>query len=267
MKRRPRLAVHDIPAAVLAVTGPVREIEYPAQGDTSDVAMVDAAHGRLVLKRARELPYRDWLAHENAVLRALAGLDLPVPRAHGFVKHDTERGPECWLVLDWLPGTPLAQVLARRPPAARRRALLGQFGHMLARIHRSPIPAALAGGEAWLASVLSQAAFALDHYAVDGTPGLLDELRRRPPLLVPATLMHGDYTIDNVLFLGGRPSAVIDWSGGAAGDPRYDLALAVRPSRHVFVDPGDREAFFDGYGLRMLSDEEYGYFNRLYDFF
>ena len=38
-----------------------------------------------------------------------------------------------------------------------------------------------------------------------------------------ASIVHWDFTPDNVLVQDGRVSGVIDWEGVRAGDPRFDL--------------------------------------------
>ncbi|NJP39269.1 aminoglycoside phosphotransferase family protein [Alkalicoccus luteus] len=79
--------------------------------------------------------------------------------------------------------------------------------------------------------------------------------------------MHGDFTIDNVLIHGGRITGIIDWAGAAYGDPRYDVALAVRPKPSVFTQE-DAAAFYKGYGKTALSNNEFHYFAEgLYEFF
>jgi aminoglycoside phosphotransferase (APT) family kinase protein len=115
--------------------------------------------------------------------------------------------------------------------------------------------------------MLDIAAYNLAHFHVDGSPELLECLQRDRPADVPATLVHGDFTLDNVLVAGNTISGVIDWSGGDRGDPRYDLALAIRPEPEAFGHQADLEAFFEGYGSRPLSDDEYRYFNGIYEFF
>lgn len=104
-------------------------------------------------------------------------------------------------------------------------------------------------------------------HRVDGTAELLEQLKSQKPADIGQTLIHGDCTIDNVLLQGGTVSGFIDWSGGAHGDPRYDVALAIRPKDGLFETEEDFAAFFGGYGDRIITDEEYDYFNGLYEFF
>ncbi len=56
--------------------------------------------------------------------------------------------------------------------------------------------------------------------------------------------VHGDISPDNLLLVGGRLAAVIDFGCCAAGDPACDLAIA-----YTFFDGNAREAFRDRVGL------------------
>lgn len=78
---------------------------------------------------------------------------------------------------------------------------------------------------------------------------------------------HGDFTMDNVLIENNKVSGLIDWANGGYGDPRYDLALAMRAKDELFVSPRDNRAFVAGYGSDCLSLTDYRYFNALYEFF
>lgn len=88
------------------------------------------------------------------------------------------------------------------------------------------------------------------------------------PKRIDSTLIHGDFTIDNVLVNDSNIVGIIDWSGAGFGDPRYDVALAIRPKHNAFENEQDKEIFFNAYGTLRLNDEEYNYFeNGLYQFF
>ena len=112
--------------------------------------------------------------------------------------------------------------LARAPDPAGRRAVLRAFGDVLRRIHTTAVPPALrAGAEPWLDRALREAGanLAAGRAAPAGTAELLERLRRRRPPPGPPTLIHGDFTIDNVLVAGGRVAGAIDWAGAAGRPP------------------------------------------------
>ncbi len=149
-----------------------------------------------------------------------------------------------------------------------RRKLLYSFGEVLSQIHSiSPPAEMLEDKRPWIDRKLDEAEFYLSNYKVDGTPELLKQLRTNRPHQVQPTLIHGDFTLDNVLVQGDAVTGIIDWAGGAYGDPRYDIALAIRPDPDCFDVEKDIYAFFEGSGSSPLSCEEYDYFNGIYEFF
>lgn len=264
------LTLDELPGDIRQALGDVQRLRPLPQGMTSTVAVADTPSGARVIKRARGTLYGGWLAKEHRVLSALATTVLPTPRPYAFARRDTGVAPERWLVMDFLPGQPLATMLDAERDVAKRAALLRVFGQTLATIHAALVPAGIQEpGPTWLAYMLDEAAENLEHFNVDGTPELLARLRAAPPQPVAATLIHGDYTLDNVLVEAGRVTGVIDWSGGAIGDPRYDLALATRPQREAFSEQRDAElqAFYEGYERAPLAQDEFDYFKGLYEFF
>ena len=63
-----------------------------------------------------------------------------------------------------------------------------------------------------------------------------DELRRRIPEQGPATIVHGDYRLDNCMVGDdGRVTAVLDWEICTLGDPMADLGLL----QVYWTGPGD----------------------------
>lgn len=272
--RAARFAAADLPRAVRAhlglADGPLI-LSYPRrQGATSQVAIVETPGGKRVIKRAQGEQFRDWLAAEYRVLRALPPLPVPAPRACGIFQERTASGSVCWLVMEFLAGEPMRQALARCSEPAARARLLHAWGVALAALHATPPPPALAADPApWLDRRLAQAAFNLAHYDdyAEVSPALLTQLRDQRPAPVAATLIHGDFTLDNTLVEGEAIAGFIDWCFGDAGDPRYDLALAVRPKAGIFGGEADVAAFFAGYGRAPLSQAESRYFTQLYEYF
>lgn len=87
---------------------------------------------------------------------------------------------------------------------------------------------------------------------MDGSRELLEKLKIINRKEYKQTLIHGDFTIDNVLVNNGKITGVIDWSGGAYGDPRYDVSLAIRPKPNAFEDEIDKEIFLKAMGTKSL---------------
>jgi aminoglycoside phosphotransferase (APT) family kinase protein len=51
---------------------------------------------------------------------------------------------------------------------------------------------------------------------------------------LPATVVHGDYRLGNMVVRDGRIAAVLDWEMGAIGDPRADVGYLVA----TYSEPG-----------------------------
>ncbi|HEX3974729.1 MAG TPA: phosphotransferase family protein [Solirubrobacteraceae bacterium] len=63
-------------------------------------------------------------------------------------------------------------------------------------------------------------------------PELRDALSARVPAGSASRILHGDYRMGNMQFVGPRPAAIIDWEIWSVGDPRTDLAWLM-----IFTDP------------------------------
>ena len=127
---------------------------------TSTVSIAESAHGVSIVKRAEGTLYVMWLAQEYRVLSALATQPtaFPIPTPHAFVKDDTGIVSVRWLVMDYLPGRPLNQLLAAEHDAASRAALLHAFGATLAMIHATTSPADIVQAKpSWLEHMLDEA--------------------------------------------------------------------------------------------------------------
>ena len=266
---KPPLTQNDLPQEIRSQLGAIRHLTYPIrQGYTSNVAVVESTQGKCVIKRSQGLPFSDWLRQEYRVLQALAPLALPTPNVYLFVSREGSAGPDNWLLMDYIPGSSLREVLQIESDTMIRHSLLQKFGQVLATIHHTiPPPELTSDNQPWLTKMLKCAEENLYRYEVDGTQELLEQLQKTRPVPTTPTLLHGDFTIDNTLINDGGVSGVIDWPDGAVGDPRYDIALAIRPKPNVFQMPDDFQAFFEGYGETALSSEDYQYFVKLYEFF
>ncbi len=178
------------------------------------------------------------------MLQAVAASSLPVPRVLAYAPADAQKR-EGWLVMSRLEGRPLWPEMLEAD-SARRAILLRRVGELLKRLHATPVPASLRSPSSWLDRMLAQARENL-HWC-DGTLALLEELHHRRPAAIPEVLIHGDLALDNVLIAADDDLGLIDWSGGAQGDPRCDLALALQTEPEFALEETALAAFYDGYG-------------------
>jgi aminoglycoside phosphotransferase (APT) family kinase protein len=260
------ITLSEIPSEMMAALPAIDALSVPGEGCTSDVALIRAGNRQLILKRSRHKVFQQWLRREFEVLTALATTDLPVPRPYQFIA-DNVKG-ESWLLMDFKPGRQIEDVLLEADKSSREH-LLEIIGKVLRLLHQSPVPPQLKWQSStdWLNQMLSEAEFNMRNYLVDGDAALLARLQRDRPTPVEARLIHGDFNLENVLLADDGTISVIDWSGGAVGDPRYDIALALNGGTGVDLSQSDCHAFFRGYGTEPTSADELQYFYHIYEFF
>lgn len=253
-----------LPAALAEHVSPRARLTFPRQGMTSDVAFAEHEGRSVVVKRCANPLYLDWLRREQRVLRALAPSGLPVPRCIAYAEAEASGATVGWLVMSRLAGGTVFRAVLEASPA-ERVTLFGQLGALCRRLHTAPVPADLRQDGRWLERQLVAARANLSW--CDGTAAGLAELACSLPDPVPEALIHGDLALDNVLVASDGTMSIIDWAGGAAGDPRYDVALALQTKPELELSSAALDAFFAAYASPPLDDATRAWFVRLYDFF
>jgi aminoglycoside phosphotransferase (APT) family kinase protein len=197
---------------------------------------------------------RDVL-RQAGVLHRLAGLDgFPVP---GVVLEDEGAPPDVppLFAMELRPGDsyePLLDVSPTPPDAETAATRMRVAVRALARLH-AETPKSLGLGDEPVSPVTEELQrwrrlFAtVDPGIGAGHEKLAARLAERPPVDGTPALLHGDYRVANMLFLGPVLEAVIDWEIWSVGDPRSDLAwllMHVRPAQvfHEQRPPADRAA-------------------------
>ncbi|HEY7179453.1 MAG TPA: phosphotransferase family protein [Gaiella sp.] len=128
-------------------------------------------------------------------------------------------------------------------PAARRR-LGEQLVDALVEIHaadvRDPALAAFARDGSYLERQVRRFSQLWEINATRELPAVVEAGRRLAETLpdpLPATVVHGDYRLGNLMVERDRPDrvvAVLDWEMGAIGDPRADLGYLLA----TYAEPG-----------------------------
>jgi len=261
------LPIHmdELPIEIMEELGVIKNFQFPRQGCTSDVVVIETDVTTFVVKRAKGEQYCTWLSKEASVLNALKKSSLPIPTVFKFIGQKEQS--QSWIFMEYLEGQTVRNALLNEKNKEKRQDIIYQFGKVLSQIHNTPCPNELCSSFTWLEEMLNKAEYNLKHYEVDGSKELLETLKTNKPNPFKQTLIHGDFTIDNVLVKNGKITGIIDWSGGAFGDPRYDVSLAIRQKKDVFEED-DASVFFEGYGSKIIDKEERHYFdNGLYEFF
>lgn len=261
------IQMNEIPVEIKQHVGIIHSIRFPRQGYTSDVAIIDTESGMYALKRTKGEFFNSWLQKEVIVINLLGDVpEFPFPKVQRYLV-DKNKG-HSWALFNFYEGETVRTALLNEKNEEKRRELIFNFGKILSHIHLTPCPNELIHQQPWLDQMLEQAEFHLKVGKADGTEELLEKIKLNRPNEYKQTLIHGDYTVDNVLVKKGIITGVIDWSGGAYGDPRYDVSLAIRPKPNAFENELDQHIFFEGYGEKIISNRDYNYFvNGLYEFF
>ena len=191
-------------------------------GGASRTTWAFTADGRrLILRTGPADDQHAAMELEAAVQKLAAAQGAPVPEIL-TASNSTEPLGNPYLICTEIPGETIVRKIFRGLDEAGRATLLAQCADALAKIHRAdPADAGLPAEEqlsAWRAE--------LD--AMGDTTATFEWAFRwlennRPPAR-PATLVHGDFRMGNLIVDGARLAAVLDWELTYAGDPCEDLA-------------------------------------------
>lgn len=226
--------------------------ELVAGGKSNLTYRLHCAAGDLVLRRppsGNVLPTAHDMAREVRVQRALAGTSIPVPRIVYFDEQGTTLGyrgyvmsrVEGHIIRDRMPtgyasgpadrhrlGLALVRTLADLHQVDYRQVGLAEHGRpegfMTRQIGR--------WGKQWDATA-------------DQPVPAVEELRSQLSADIPeqqrATIVHGDFRIDNVVMDPvdpGTVAAVLDWEMSTLGDPLSDLGMFL----FYWVDAGEAQS-------------------------
>ena len=199
-------------------------------------AVSDAAGRRWALRRpplGSRLASAHDMGREHRIIFALQNTEVPVPPVVGL----SEEGDDPFYVMGWVDGPILRSIdqADQFPDHAERRAIGDRVVDTLVAIHKVD-PDAVGLGE--LAKKSDYVARQLHRwrgqYEKQHTRELPliaevhDRLVARIPEQGPATIVHGDYRLDNmILSPSGEVAAVVDWELCTLGDPLADVGLLM----------------------------------------
>ena len=219
--------------------GPVRAFEPIAAGIENTNYFLTTDKGRYVLTLYERLPAQELPFYLNLMAHlARAGVPAPAPEPDRTgALFSLLNGKPAGLVA-WLAGAPV-----ERPDSALCAAVgraLAQL-HVAAKQYRGRLTNRR--GPAWWrqAAHAVRGLLSAEQYAL-----LSGELRRQTGFAkarLPRGAIHGDLFCDNVLFVDGRVSGIIDFGFAATDAFAYDLAITVN-DWCVWQD-GDREGELD----------------------
>jgi len=202
----------------------------------------------MVLRRPPRPPYPPSahdVVREARILEALHPAHLPVPRVLAICE-DPEVLDAPFYVMEYVPGYVLSTSMpAQLDRAAARRAIGPTLIDALAELHAVE-PArhgleSIGRPDGYLERQLRRFGSIWDETATRAVPDV-DRVARwladNIPRSGPASVVHGDFRLGNVILRIGQPvelAAVLDWEMATLGDPLADLGYLLAS----WPDPGD----------------------------
>ncbi len=199
----------------------------------------DAGSGRWALRRpplGKRLGSAHDMGREHRVVSALAPTPVPVAPIAGFCEDESVNDAPFY-VMEFVEG-PILRGLAEAsafPDEADRKAIGERVVDTLVEIHAVD-PDAVGLGELgrkedYVARQLHRWQGQWEKSKTRELPAIdavHERLAARIPEQGPATIVHGDYRLDNMILTpGGEVAAVVDWELCTLGDPLADVGLLM----------------------------------------
>jgi aminoglycoside phosphotransferase (APT) family kinase protein len=266
-------------AANVEGSAPPLEFDLISGGKSNlTYGVTDSAGKRWALRRpplGKVLGNAHDMSREVKVIAALQGSSVPVPTLAGFSEDDSVNGAPFY-VMDFLSGPILRTGKeAAEFPESERRAIGERVVDTLVDLHRVD-PDEVGLGDLGRKEDYVQRQLKRWQRQWEGSKTrevplveeVHDRLVERVPDQGPATIVHGDYRLDNMILTdSGEIAAVVDWELCTLGDPLADVGLLAvywgDPDQEILpgVDPPtatpgfpDREEVVALYGERSGRD-------------
>ncbi len=211
------------------------EVRQFAGGQSNPTYLIETPGRRYVLRRKPEgklLPSAHAVDREFRVMRALAGSDVPVAKAHALCEDPGVIGT-MFYVMDYVEGRLFWDAALPEVAGAQRRAIYEEMTRVIAALHSVDYAAVgLADFGKTGRYIQRQVARWTQQYRASETDKneAMERLIEWLPEHIPADeetgIVHGDFRLDNAIFHPTEPRilAVLDWELSTLGHPLVDLA-------------------------------------------
>jgi aminoglycoside phosphotransferase (APT) family kinase protein len=202
----------------------------PLAGGASSLTFRGARAGRAVVVKVappgvEPVAHRDVL-RQARIIKALAVSRVPVPEVLWQDPGNPPQTPPLF-VMSYVEGDSVEPLFDGCPPSRDLAERYRNACRAMAALHSlSPIDLGL-GGEPVVDLVAEVRRWCETLQTVDASlapdwEGVRDALLDCAPTGMAPTVVHGDFRLGNLLAVGARISAVIDWEIWSVGDPRID---------------------------------------------
>ncbi len=209
--------------------------------------VTDAGGGAWVLRRPplhQVLATAHDMEREHRILAALGPTDVPVPSVIGLCTDESVNGRPFY-VMDFVEGivARTGDIAAASLDEGARWRVSRSLAEVLARIHRVDLAAVglddLGRKEGYVERQLKRWMRQVEQAENPGRVEITElhaYLSSQIPEQGPATIVHGDYRLDNTIVSPeGEVLAVLDWELCTLGDPLADVAQLIV----YWAEPGD----------------------------
>lgn len=190
-------------------------------GNTAEVFEIEG-HAEEVLKLFyEEVPY-ELIQKEFESSQLIKQLGIPSPKVGEMVKHEKRFG----IVYEKVAGNSLTHVLSARPFSLKKTA--DAFARLQASFHMKETD-----GLPNQKVAISYAIKGTEWLTLEEKAAVLDVLTELPE---GASVCHGDYHPDNVVYKNGEP-VVLDWMTGTSGNSCGDVARTLLILKFAVLPP------------------------------
>jgi aminoglycoside phosphotransferase (APT) family kinase protein len=219
---------------VAGFRGPLAAERFPG-GQSNPTYRLAAASGDYVLRRKPPgplLPSAHAVDREFRVMRALGQTTVPVPRVYALCEDDAIIG-SAFYVMEFLDGRIFWDQRLPEVAPAERGAMFQSMNAVIAALHSVDWQAVGLGDFGRPGNYMARqiARWSRQYRASETeTIAAMDRLIDWLPLHLPpegaASVVHGDYRMDNLVFHPTEPRVigVLDWELSTIGDPLADFA-------------------------------------------
>jgi len=225
---------------VPAIRTPIRVRQFRGGQSNPTFLLLDADDRAFVLRKKPPGPIlasAHQVEREHRVMQALAGSEVAVPHMHILCEDAGVIGTP-FFVMDAVAGRVFRNPALPEVATEDRRPVYLAMADTLAALHQVDWRGAGLEGYGrpadYFRRQVSRWAGQLDKSGTDDASvmgRLVAWLEANVPADEPATIVHGDYRLENLVFADGAPQvlAVLDWELSTLGHPLADLAYNCLP--------------------------------------